>query len=101
MPKPAKTVDAILCRKGFQRHTGDHVYYYLYVDGKKTAVRTKISHGEKEIDDNLLSLMAKQIKLTKKLFGDLIDCPLTHEQYVKQLRSDGHVAHAEPPRNAR
>jgi len=100
MPKPSKTVDAALCHKGFKSHDGDHVYYYLYVDGKKTAVRTKISHGEKEIDDNLLSLMARQVKLTKKLFGDLIDCPLSHDQYVKQLRDAGHVAKVEQPRNA-
>ena len=100
MPRPAKTVSTALCRKGFQTRDGDHVYYYLYVDGKKTAVRTKISHGEKEIGDNLLSLMAKQVGLTKKLFGDLIDCPLTHDQYVKQLRDAGHVAKAEPPQNA-
>jgi hypothetical protein len=93
-------VDAALRQKGFLPHNGDHVYYYLYVDGKKTVVRTKISHGEKEIGDNLLSLMARQVKLTKKLFGDLIDCPLTHDQYVTQLRNAGHVAKPGPPPNA-
>ena len=91
MPKPAKTVDTALCSKGFRSHNGDHVYYYLYVDDRKTVVRTKISHGEKEINDNLLGLMARQVKLSKKLFGDLIDCPLSYEQYVSHLRETGHV----------
>jgi len=58
----------------------------------------KISHGEKEIDDNLLSIMARQVKLTKKLFIDLIDCPLSEEQYVKHLRDGGHVSKPEAPK---
>lgn len=100
MPKPAKDVDAALCRKGFKSHDSHHVYYYLWVNGKKTTVRTHISHGEKEIDDNLLSFMAKQVKLTKKLFGDLIDCPLTHDQYVEHLRNAGHVEKAGRQQNS-
>jgi len=96
MPKPAKTVGTSLTQKGFRSHNRSHVYYYLYVDGVKTDVRTMISHGEKEIDDNLLSLMARRLKLTKKLFADLIDCPLSYEQYVKLLREGGHVAKPEP-----
>jgi hypothetical protein len=96
MPKSAKTVGASLLQKGFHSHGGDHIHYSLYVDGVKTIVRTKISHGEKEIDDNLLSLMARQVKLNKKQFADLIDCPLSHEQYVKHLREGGHVSKPDP-----
>lgn len=92
MPKPVRVVNASLCRKGFSSHNSDHTYYYLYVDGKKTLIRTKISLGEKEISDNLLSLMARQLRLSKKDFCDLIDCPLTRDQYVKRLRDAGLVS---------
>ena len=96
MPKPARNIAAALTRKGFRSHHGDHVYYYLYVGDKKTSIRTKISHGENEIGENLLAVMARQVKLTKKLFGDLVDCPLTHDQYVKILQHGGHVAKNDP-----
>ena len=76
MPRDAKNVAAGLKVKGFLSHDGDHHFYRLFVDGKNTGIRTKISHGEKEIGDNLLSQMAKQTKLVKKDFLDLVDCPL-------------------------
>lgn len=99
MPKPAKDAGAALCRKGFQSHQSDHVYYYFYANGRKTAVRTKISHGEKEIGDNLLAVMARQVKLTKKLFGELVDCSMTQEQYLRKLRDAGHIGKTAPSRD--
>ena len=91
MPKPAKDVAAGLERKGFQRRGGDHSFFHLYVDGKKTVVSTKISHGEREIHDRLLGIMARQVKLARKQFNDLIDCPFTLDQYVQHLRRQGVV----------
>lgn len=94
MPKPAKDVTAGLQHKGFQLRENDHSFFHLFVDGKKTIVSTKISHGEKEISDSLLGMMARQVKLTRRQFNDLVDCPLTLEEYVKLLRAAGHVAKA-------
>src|SRR5205823_4623038 len=56
----------------------------LWVDGKKTRIYTKVSHGEKEIPDNLLGAMARQLNLNKKQFLELVDCPLTREIYVSR-----------------
>ena len=95
MPKPAKDVAAGLLRKGFVSKENDHTFYQLFVDGKKTIVSTKISHGEKEIFDPLLGMMARQLKLTRRQFNDLVDCPLEFEEYVKLLRASGHVAKSE------
>lgn len=94
MPKRARDVEASLCRKGFRQSNGDHAFFYLFVDGKKTGVKTKISHGEKEIGDNLLATMAKQVHLTKSRFKDLIECPLSEDDYVALLRESGKVARA-------
>lgn len=91
MPRDAKDISAGLKQKGFQPHDGDHHFYRLFVDGKNTGIRTKISHGEKEIGDNLLGQMAKQTRLVKKDFLDLVDCPLTIEQYHDKLRDAGHL----------
>jgi predicted RNA binding protein YcfA (HicA-like mRNA interferase family) len=89
MPRSAREVAANLERKGFIADDGDHTFYRLFVDGKNTGIRTKISHGEKEIHDGLLSQMAKQTRLVRKEFLDLIDCPMTGSQYIELLRERG------------
>jgi len=92
MPRKAKDVSANLIRKGFKQQDGDHVFFRLYVGGKKTRIGTKISHGEKEIHDGLLGQMARDTKLVKQEFLDLVDCPMTVEAYVTLMRQRGHVA---------
>jgi hypothetical protein len=44
--------------------------------GRKTPDFKKTSHGSKKIDDHLLGQMARQCKLTGKVFALLVDCPL-------------------------
>jgi hypothetical protein len=39
----------------------------------------------------LLGAVARQVKLTRKQFNDLVDCPLTSEECVKALRKAGAV----------
>jgi predicted RNA binding protein YcfA (HicA-like mRNA interferase family) len=91
MPRDAKDVAQNLRRKGFKLDEGDHHFYRLFVDGKNTGIRTKISHAEKEVHDGLLAQMAKQTKLVKKEFLELVDCPMTVDQYLKLLRERGHL----------
>lgn len=75
-----------LKNKGFKESNRDHKFYILYIDGKKTHVKTKISHGAKEYDDGLLNGMKQQVRLdTKQQFLNLVDCPMTKEEYVKLL----------------
>ncbi len=80
-----------LRRKGFEQSEGDHSYftYYRTSDQKKTAVFTKVSHGEVEVDDFLLGKMAQQCKLSKADFLALVDCPLDRAEYETRLRSRG------------
>jgi predicted RNA binding protein YcfA (HicA-like mRNA interferase family) len=78
-----------LNRKGFLQSESDHTHLILYVNGKKTEVRTKVSHGAREIDDHLINLMSKQVHLEKKEFRDLINCPLSLEGYLKKLSAEG------------
>ena len=92
MPRKQADVEKSLLNKGFQPGDGDHNYFFYYSKaGKKTIVRTKTSHGGKEIDDNLLAQMAKQCKLTNKDFGLLVECPLSREDYEAKLVAAGVV----------
>lgn len=84
-------IKASLQRKGFEKDNGDHQYYTLYCNGKKTQIFTKISHGKGEIGEPLLGIMAKQTKLSKKDFLDLINCPLTKERYIEMMETQGYI----------
>ena len=80
-------------RKGFQeKDGGDHWrYIYLSRDGKKTAVHTKLSRGSKYkyLSDALIAQMAKQCRLAKMDFLELVDCPLDQEAYEEKLKMLG------------
>jgi predicted RNA binding protein YcfA (HicA-like mRNA interferase family) len=77
-------------KKGFVRAEGDHTFLIFYVDGKKTSIHTKVSHGSNEIADYLINKMSIQIKLEKKKFLDLVTCPLSIEGYLEELKSQGY-----------
>jgi len=82
-----KDIDTSLCGKGFDREkNSDHVRYIFYANGIKTRIRTKISHGEREIGDDLILKMSRQLKLSKSQFMKLIECPLSEEEYTKILK---------------
>jgi predicted RNA binding protein YcfA (HicA-like mRNA interferase family) len=81
-----QTVETSLERKGFLRSPGDHRFFTYYSKaGKKTIVFTKTSHGSREIGDHLIAQMARQCKLNKGQFVDLIECPLSRDQYEDVL----------------
>ena len=82
-------VDKNLTKKGFARHDTDHSYYIYCIDGRKTIVKTKISHGEREIGDALISLMSRQTHVSKEEFIKLIECTMTEEAYRKNLLFKG------------
>jgi predicted RNA binding protein YcfA (HicA-like mRNA interferase family) len=92
MPRDAKDVKSSLTKKGFRLREGKDSYFHLFVDGAKTPVWTKVSHGEKEIHDGLLSAMARQMRLSKRQLGDFVDCPLSEEEYVRFLREANQIS---------
>ena len=88
MPRPTKEVKRILEKKGFTLENGDHNYYVIYKNGKKTRINTKVSHGShKDIDNGLLSKMQKQMHLSKKQFNDYFDCHMSGDEYIEYLES--------------
>jgi hypothetical protein len=94
MPRPKIKVISGLKSKGFLEVGGDHiVLIYFTLDGRKTSVRTKTSHTPKmkDIPDNLLSQMAKQCRLTKGEFLDVVDCPKSRADLEAILVERGEI----------
>lgn len=86
----ASKVRRSLEKKGFIEENNHHKMFFLYNDeGKRLPISTKMSHNGQEINDYLISHMAKQVCLNKEQFIDLIECPLSKEQYIGILRSKG------------
>ncbi len=82
MSMDARVVASALKRKGFEIDKRDHFYYlYRRLDGALSPVRTKISHGEKEIGTPLIAMMARQIRLSKSDFASFVECSLDREIY--------------------
>lgn len=96
-PRKTKDIRKSLLVKGFKETNTHHEMYWLYVGNRKTSVRTRISHSESEYGDRLLNQMAKQVGLNRTEFDDLIECPLTHDEYLKRLRTRGIVRLGEGP----
>jgi hypothetical protein len=88
VPRRKDGIEQGLRRKGFKQREGDHHYFiYWNLKGEKTAVFTETSHTPKmrDIPDNLLGLMAKQCRLNKADFINLVDCPLSREEFERRL----------------
>lgn len=77
-----------LVKKGFVLDKTHHKYYSLCLpDGKKTRIKTYVSHGSSGIDDYLIKQMSTQMKLTKEQFKNFVECPLSYEAYLDVIRN--------------
>jgi hypothetical protein len=94
MPFERRDVEASLVRKGFVKSEGDHSFFtYHSVEGGKTSVWTKTSHGtgHKTLGDKLVSMMGRQCGLTHGQFKLLIECPMSQEKYQSILLETGRI----------
>ena len=83
-----------LTKKGFVQDKRDHLYLtYVTIEGKKTAIRTKVSHGSKnDITTSLVSAMARQCQLTTQQFKEFAECKLVQYQYEQILVASGYFS---------
>jgi len=86
-----REIKQALLSKGFRQKNTDHEVYRLYVDDKKTSVHTSLSFGSKEYGDNLLGLVARQVRLKKRELEVFIECPLSSQEYIRLLVQRDHV----------
>ena len=91
MPVKKRKLITALEQKGFRKKETPHHTYYSFTDNEEKIcrrVRTRISHGGgKDIDDNLLAQMAKQMQLdSRPVLEEFIECTITEESYREILR---------------
>lgn len=82
-------ISRVLKRKGFVESTGDHVVLYLAIGGKRTAIRTMVSHGRKEYTDFLWSCLKRQLHLEQNELITLLNCSMSHEEYIDLIQGKG------------
>lgn len=59
----------------------DHVFFYFEKEGKLYKA-TKLSHGATgQLDENLIHLIARQLRLRKEELESLVDCSLSEDEY--------------------
>lgn len=88
MPLKRSKVEAALKKKGFKEYPdADHKYFYFEYKDKITSIFTKTSHGTKykTIGDPLVSLMAKQLRISNSDFKEFVKCTLSSQDYKKKL----------------
>lgn len=88
---PARDIERALQDKGFKLDLKSERFFVLFVNGQKMGIRTFISHGERDVSENLFSLMARQLHLTKAELRDLVECTLSGERYVELMRGRGFI----------
>lgn len=82
-----------LTSKGFSYDASrDHIFLTFEHEEKTQAIYTKVSHSGKDIGASLISRMARQCKLTKKQFLQLVDCDIDGPGYVEIMRERGLIA---------
>lgn len=91
-----KEIEKALSSKGFEGQESHHHMFWFKHDGKKTSIRTRLSHGIAEYGDNLLGQMAKQLHLSKGQLVEFVSCTLSEQQYREQLIAKKHLVASTP-----
>lgn len=80
-----------------RKDAGDHIRYTFIVNGRVVA-RTKYSHswrGNMQINDAMLSLMARQMLCSNRTWKSLLLGKVSKEAYFRELLQNGHISQEE------
>ncbi len=81
----ARDVRQALLDKGMVQSQSHHEMYRKTIEGV-TQLVTRVSHNARNIDDGLGGMMAKQCCLQLKEFWELVDCPLSEDDWNDKVR---------------
>jgi hypothetical protein len=91
MPIKTRDFESLLQNKfGFvssKTRGHDHRWYELQIPGLPT-IATKVSHGVKELSENLEALIAKQLRVRIKFLREMVDCSKNSADYHKKIEED-------------
>ena len=89
-------VKSNLPKKGFEMEDDNHHIYFHHIhNGKRSRAYTYVSHSKKDGDlrDGIIKMMKKQLVLdTNKQVSDLVNCPMSSEQYIEHLKAKGVIS---------
>ena len=93
-PRKSKDIARPLLKKGFIEKVGGshHAQYYLHIDGKKTHIKTYLSHGKgsKEYGPTIMKQIKKQLCFAEDPDAEqFFDCPMSGDEYVALLAKQG------------
>lgn len=87
-PRKTKEIIKVLKQKGFiiNPKKDHHIFFYLFVNGKKHSIHTYFSHGKNEYDSSLMGKIKNQLKFKDSVIAErFFDCPLSEDDYIKML----------------
>lgn len=81
-----------LLKKGFEQEEGKHhTMFRLMTGNRRGAIRTRLSHGQRKVDDWLLNEIAKELHLSKRELLRFIGCEIGYQEYVGLMTERGHL----------
>jgi hypothetical protein len=81
-------INRIFNKLSLQIRSTGHNYGWLTVSDKKI-LRVHYSHGKGDLPNKIMHKIRGQLKLSEKDFKDLVECPLTCEDYLDILKRKG------------
>lgn len=99
MPINPRQLESILQNKfGFvpaKHRSKDHRYYVLVIPGLPP-IQTKVSHSKKLIRARLEAKIARQMRVHKPFYDEMVSCVIGRDAYYLKVVADPH-----PPFNVR
>lgn len=88
--KPSLVESRLLNKFEFDEDAGHekgHKWYVLRLPGLQP-VRTKLSHNKKELTAFLEGEMAKQLRVRRMFFVEMMSCTKSRDEYYSSIRTD-------------
>jgi len=83
-------VQKIFKKLNLEVRSTNHIYGWLVVDGKRI-LRVHYSFGRGNIPAKISEKIRGQLKLDQRNLKDLIECPLSKEDYLEIIREKGYL----------
>ncbi len=81
-------IGKIFEKLGLEVRSTKHRYGWFCFKGRKI-LRVHFSHGKGDIPGKVSDKIRSQLKLSQKNFKELIDCPLSLDDYIVILKDKG------------
>jgi hypothetical protein len=85
-----RDVQQIFQKLGLEVRSSNHIYGWLIINSKKI-LRVHHSFGKGDIPGKISDKIRGQLKLDQNNLKNLVECPLSKEDYLKILKEKGYV----------